>query len=344
MKLFSFLLNLMYLSIVESQMLMGGQHDEHNCVLDGGYQWCEDTQSCVRSWETYCASLDEPGPVIDYPNPVPTPPTPPTPVPSPAPVPLPSPQPVNECFNPCPPAMMCPMPYMPNVENCKLREYNDHCGCQTRCPSYDCRNVGCQTDSDCRSDQFCRPTGNDNYPMVRGRRLQQNVCVGKVGINETCGGYTPPQFQTRCLDSLDCVNTMGPMIADAPGQCKERCQPNERRDVNGNCISPSQNLIPLNCATYFDGCNTCQVVNGEAQICTLMYCFQQQEPYCMNFHRNNQLQLGDICYRFCEDGSQSQVNRRDECPQGSECITQQGLSMISYDSCGNRAYTCKASH
>ena len=238
------------------------------------------------------------------------------------------------------------MPYMPNVQNCKLRQYTDHCGCQTRCPSYDCRNVGCQTDSDCHSNQFCRPTG-DNYPMVRGRRLQLNECVDKVGINETCGGYTPPQFQSRCLDSLECINTMGPMIADAPGQCRERCQPNESRDDNGNCILQNQNMIPSNCATWFDGCNTCQVINGEAQICTLMYCFQQQTPYCMNFHRNNDLQIGDICYRFCEDGSQSEVNRRDDCPQGTHCIStfeQNSVSMISYDSCGNRAFTCQASH
>lgn len=340
MKLFTSFINLMNMYVATSQMIVGGQRDDHNCVLDGGYQWCEDTQSCVRSWETYCASLEQSRPVIDYANPGPIE----IPNPSPSPSPMPLPQPVNECFDPCPPPMMCPMPYIASVENCKLREYNDHCGCQTGCPSYDCRNVGCQTDNDCHSDQFCRPTGDTNYPMVRGRRLQQRECVSKVGINETCGGYTLPQFQTRCLDSLECVNTLGPMIADAPGQCRERCQPTETRDDYGNCITVGQNLIPANCATYFDGCNQCQVVNGQAQICTLMYCFRQQEPYCMNFHRNNELQIGDICYRFCEDGSQSEVNRRDECPEGTQCKTQNSESMISYDTCGNRAYTCQSSH
>ena len=70
-------------------------------------------------------------------------------------------------------------------------------------------------------------------PMANGRRGVQgslSECVDKVGVNETCGGYTPPEYQTRCLDNLECVNTRGPMIADAPGQCKKPCTDNKIRD------------------------------------------------------------------------------------------------------------------
>ena len=310
MNLFRIFISLTFIFEGLSQMIVGSQRDEHNCVLDGGYQWCEDTQSCIRSWETSCASLEN----------------------------------HNDCSNQCPPPMPCPMPYMPNMENCRLNEYTDECGCQERCPSWDCKNINCNSDSDCHRNQFCRPTGNDNYPMVRGRRMQQNECVDKVGINETCGGMVPPQFQSRCLDELECVNTMGPMIADAPGQCKERCQPGEHRDQYGECIVPVEVTIPSNCATWFDGCNTCQVVNGQAQICTLMYCFTQNTPYCMNYHRDSTtLQVGDVCYRFCEDNSQESINRRNDCPSGTVCksiFSEHSISMISYDSCDDRAWTC----
>ena len=34
--------------------LLGNPTDEHRCVSDGGYQWCESTQSCVRPWITPC--------------------------------------------------------------------------------------------------------------------------------------------------------------------------------------------------------------------------------------------------------------------------------------------------
>ena len=86
------------------------------------------------------------------------------------------------------------------MNNCKFNNNVDECGCQTSCPSYDCHNVGCQSDSDCHSNEFCRPTGyRSDIPMVNGRRLQlpSSECVEKVGINETCGGYTPPEISNK---------------------------------------------------------------------------------------------------------------------------------------------------
>ena len=37
---------------------VGSQVDEHNCVLDGGYEWCESAQECQRPWESPCISMD----------------------------------------------------------------------------------------------------------------------------------------------------------------------------------------------------------------------------------------------------------------------------------------------
>lgn len=34
--------------------LVGVTNNEHGCVTDGGYQWCESTQSCIRQWITPC--------------------------------------------------------------------------------------------------------------------------------------------------------------------------------------------------------------------------------------------------------------------------------------------------
>ena len=43
---------------VNSQFIPGSQVDSsgHGCVIDGGYQWCEELSSCVRSWEVYNGS------------------------------------------------------------------------------------------------------------------------------------------------------------------------------------------------------------------------------------------------------------------------------------------------
>ena len=34
--------------------LPGSQRDDNGCVLDGGYEWCEHSQSCERPWITPC--------------------------------------------------------------------------------------------------------------------------------------------------------------------------------------------------------------------------------------------------------------------------------------------------
>ena len=61
MKVFAFLAYL--LSFCNSQYLVGSQLDEHNCILDAGYKWCDTTQSCVRNWITPCPEVTVETPV-----------------------------------------------------------------------------------------------------------------------------------------------------------------------------------------------------------------------------------------------------------------------------------------
>ena len=42
------------------------------------------------------------------------------------------------------------------------------------------------------------------------------------------------------------------------------------------------NIIPQNCISWYDGCNTCRVNNGVIGACTRMMCFQEEEPYCIS--------------------------------------------------------------
>ncbi|RJQ36327.1 hypothetical protein C4552_03505 [Candidatus Parcubacteria bacterium] len=35
---------------------IGGQTDEHGCLIAAGYSWCEARQACERSWEQYCTA------------------------------------------------------------------------------------------------------------------------------------------------------------------------------------------------------------------------------------------------------------------------------------------------
>lgn len=226
--MFKVLLNSLIIALSNSQNILPGSQVDvtgHGCIVDGGYEWCEELQTCIRPWEVQCNSqiVTEPVPVVD---------------------------PrfgVSDCSQQCPPPMPCPMPEMEHVDilTCKLNNHVDDCGCEISCPSYDC---------------------TDNVVF-----------------------------------------------------------------------------IPSNCATWMDGCNTCQVRNGRAEICTLMYCFRQGTPHCLNYHiDDNSLNVGDVCYRFCEDGSQDSVNRRSECPSGTTCTDPlKNTDIMSFDSCSDRAWICQ---
>jgi len=328
-----------FLSLIQAQsdiitpIRVGGQLDDNNCLTGAGYSWCESTQECIRQWETPCKdhysncndclTRQRNGENIACPN---------------------SCDYVmiqDPCSLGCPPPVPCPAPpYMPNCDY--IPPQTDNCGC----------TVGCGTTR-------CSPQ------------------ISHEG--ETCGGFVSPGYSHTCADGLECVNTMGPYIADAPGSCHQVCQ--TFRDTWGNCVdenclewndgcntcsvvngaltdcteevcyanpgnsrchSSSNDIttIPPSCASWFDGCNTCMVQNGQPSACTMMMCFRMAEPHCQSFHTGD-LQVNDICYRFCEDGSQGQIDRQTECPSGTQCLTDPTLvSMIVYDTCGPRAKKC----
>ena len=100
-----------------------------------------------------------------------------------------------------------------------------------------------------------------------------------------------------------------------------------KKDYNGNCIDD-------NCKIWYDGCNTCRV-SKNGLLCTRMYCIQPGKSECQD--TPNLLKEGDICYRFCENGSETTINFRDKCPLGTQC---KSSNKISIDTCGNNAFVC----
>jgi hypothetical protein len=44
------------------------------------------------------------------------------------------------------------------------------------------------------------------------------------------------------------------------------------------------NIIPTNCISWFDGCNTCAANNGILGGCTRLMCFREETPYCLSFN------------------------------------------------------------
>ena len=151
-----FKVSFLFFSTVKSQMLVGSQHDEHNCVSDGGYSWCESTNSCVRPWETPCPNI------------------------------------ISDTHN---------------TEYCQSSSMQL---CRMMCPQ-----------PKCNADQCA---------------MRQGSC------------------------------------------CEYQCQ--------SETVTPQ---IPANCVSWFDGCNTCSVNNGQLGGCTMMMCFRQGTPECRAYSTGHRL-------------------------------------------------------
>ena len=48
-----------------------------------------------------------------------------------------------------------------------------------------------------------------------------------------------------------------------------------------------KHLIPDDCISWYDGCNTCMVSQGNILGCTRMMCFRKSEPYCRGYSNSN---------------------------------------------------------
>ena len=153
--------------------------------------------------------------------------------------------------------------------------------------------------------------------------ITNSQILGSQRDNHGCsidGGYK------WCESSQSCIR---PWMTECP-LIKDNCH----KDSYGNCVDD-------NCRSWYDGCNTCMVSENGMLGCTRMFCQNPRKAFCRSYTslKKNTLQENDICYRFCEDGSQVTINKKDDCPSGTSCLSST-QSMISFDSCGTRAHRC----
>ena len=53
------LIVLAFVSGCTGEKPIGGDTDEHGCLIAAGYQWCPSTEKCQRMWEEYCEEFEE---------------------------------------------------------------------------------------------------------------------------------------------------------------------------------------------------------------------------------------------------------------------------------------------
>ena len=50
---------LLFIAGCATEKPIGGDKDEHGCLIAAGYSWCESKQKCLRTWEEGCPSEQE---------------------------------------------------------------------------------------------------------------------------------------------------------------------------------------------------------------------------------------------------------------------------------------------
>ena len=237
----------------------------------------------------------------------------------------------------------------------KRQRKGENIACPINC---DIATVSCENDNDCGDLYFCRQT-TMNYDGPK-------ECVKYSKEGDSCGGYTLPSYESRCHPSFECVNTMGPMIADAPGQCMrsgwgDGAHDNIRDNIRGNPVMMPGPVLrgihceecppPVPCPAPGPNCNyippikdNCGCITG----CGEITCYaidplptppppplMPEPPRISYLPLESHICSDAMCMMYCENGFQTDDNGCDIC-QCAEPVNQCPLPRLE---CRNR-YVC----
>jgi hypothetical protein len=81
------------------------------------------------------------------------------------------------------------------------------------------------------------------------------------------------------------LNAQGKTNCEKYNNCDKYNRAWKQEGIIFDIVPPTSNFdtIPQSCVTWYDGCNTCQVNNGQLGACTRMMCFRENNPYCTRF-------------------------------------------------------------
>ena len=121
---------------------------------------------------------------------------------------------------------------------CKVSCTQDYCGgCYAQC--------SCSGDSDCQSDEWCRPACNGTNFYCTKYQQEGLICEGHVigCMREKCGAGLTCQFQSGVADIPGvCVNTSVTPCAD-----DSACGENDYCSSVGTCLHGGQCAITEDC-------------------------------------------------------------------------------------------------
>jgi hypothetical protein len=306
---------------ITNSQLLGSHHDSHECVLDGGYQWCPTLNQCVRPWMTPCPPVERHpvDPILKN---------------------------VGEScggfapqMNQCSADLECVSTMGPYVADApgkclpKCSLLRDDWG---NCIPKDCLTWfdGCNecqikgNQKTCTEIQCLQPT--KAVCKQKKETMIPKECVSWFDGCNRCmvnngklGGCT----KMYCFTNQDDPHCMSYSIGNTPS----------KPDVLGTRCSTAGGFRrdpPSDCAAGL----TCKITDKGRTPGHPDYeyiCVSTSAPQKLT----GPLKVGEVCSRFCEDNSELSVSKANLCPKGTLCQSTTP-SMVSFDTCNNRAYRC----
>jgi len=98
----------------------------------------------------------------------------------------------------------------------------------------------------------------------------------------------PVEVPEGCTSWYDGCNTCTVVEGELAACTLMYCSPEAMEEPK--CLEPAEEsdsevVIPEGCTSWYDGCNTCSVGEGELSACTMMYCTPEvmKEPKCLKY-------------------------------------------------------------
>jgi hypothetical protein len=186
---------------------------------------------------------------------------------------------------------------------CKFKDNKLECGKKI---CYDVsHNAKCDKYSTNKPDEFF--SCSKYLPELS--RINNVCCAGEPGGN--CANGFPSICSVECSSIINLLfNNCDDLVKithldtqagwdDFTEKCKK---------VGGGHIKKA---IPKNCATWFDGCNTCSVKDGKVRFCTRRMCLRIGESSCRGYHngKSKNHEQG----RQCFDGKDNDHDGKKDC-------------------------------
>lgn len=158
----------------------------------------------------------------------------------------------------------------------------------------------------------------DGYKLRDGQCIKPPVTIDFTGClqyYDGCNGCSQDENGTMCTARYcEQAELEDPYCST----CKEGYTlTNDRHCIPDLSMDPKYDLSV--CGSYYDGCNTCLMENGQTISCTKKYCLLQERPYCMEFAYNPSDQEEDMTQLKTIENNIHQYTKDLTCKHDDDC-------------------------